>query len=319
MTIYIIGCQNRNANNSVIAAASGLYSELPENRTILLFLDDEAYGYQDQYPVDEIVLLKIRDSIKYDEEQLARCLADYLRDKDADLVLSSPEHRSEMTGLYLSLFLDKAFLKGCLELFTEQGKLYGVRSSAGDETTLSKYRFFGSRPYIASVRSADVNFMPVKENVCKSEILNYNNISNNRKKKRVKVFRQYGNRPDVMNADIIFACGRGVEQKASLDKVRIIADAYGGAAGASRPVVDMGWASVDEQIGQTGKCVSPKVYLAFGISGAVQHMSGMNKSKKVIAVNNNRSSPIFRHSDYGLCADAGSIIRNILHLLKEDS
>ena len=81
-------------------------------------------------------------------------------------------------------------------------------------------------------------------------------------------------------------------------------------------MVDQGWATWDEQIGQTGSIVKPKVYVAFGISGAVQHITGIEKSQNIIAVNLKQDSPIFRYANFGAFADDNSIIRNMLNLLE---
>ena len=90
----------------------------------------------------------------------------------------------------------------------------------------------------------------------------------------------------------------------SFEALRRLADFFDASVGASRPVVDCGWAGPSEQIGQTGSFVHPKVYLAFGISGAIQHLTGMKNSQCIIAVNTNLNSPIFQYCDYGIRGDA---------------
>ena len=123
----------------------------------------------------------------------------------------------------------------------------------------------------------------------------------------------------VKDAELIFSGGRGIMNKESFDALRKLAALYGASVGASRPMVDQGWATWDEQIGQTGSIVTPKVYVAFGISGAVQHITGIEKSQNIIAVNLNKTSPIFRYADYGVYSDDNSIIRNMLNLIEERS
>ena len=123
----------------------------------------------------------------------------------------------------------------------------------------------------------------------------------------------------VRDAELIFAGGRGIMNEESFDALRKLADKYGASVGASRPMVDQGWATWDEQIGQTGSIVKPKVYLAFGISGAVQHITGIEKSQNIIAVNLNRNSPIFRYAGYGAYSDDNSIIRNMLNLIDDQT
>lgn len=118
-------------------------------------------------------------------------------------------------------------------------------------------------------------------------------------------------------AEIIVAGGRGVgSAEAFAQLVEGLADQLGAAVGATRAVVDAGWRPYSEQVGQTGKTVQPKVYFALGISGAVQHLSGMNKSKLIIAINRDREAPIFKIADYGIVGDAREITPAILENLK---
>ena len=120
---------------------------------------------------------------------------------------------------------------------------------------------------------------------------------------------------DIKDAPLIFAGGSGLMNEQSFEALRRLADFFDASVGASRPVVDCGWAEPSEQIGQTGSFVHPKVYLAFGISGAIQYLAGMKNSQCIIAVNTNLNSPIFQYCDYGIREDANSIIRNLLQIL----
>lgn len=120
---------------------------------------------------------------------------------------------------------------------------------------------------------------------------------------------------DIKDAPLIFAGGRSLMNEQSFEALRRLADFFDASVGASRPVVDCGWAGPSEQIGQTGSFVHPKVYLAFGISGAIQHLADMKNSQCIIAVNTNLNSPIFQYCDYGIRGDANSIIRNLLQIL----
>ena len=108
-------------------------------------------------------------------------------------------------------------------------------------------------------------------------------------------------RVSLADADMVVAGGRGVgTSEAFKDLVEGLADQLGAAVGATRAVVDAGWRPYSEQVGQTGKTVQPKVYFAIGISGAVQHLSGMGKSKLIVAINKDAEAPIFKEADYGI-------------------
>jgi electron transfer flavoprotein alpha subunit len=127
---------------------------------------------------------------------------------------------------------------------------------------------------------------------------------------------QRGADVDIEGADILVAGGRGLGKPEGFELCEALADALGGAVAATRAVVDAGWYPYSTQIGQTGKTVSPKLYLAAGISGAIQHKVGFQSSENIVAINKDSNAPIFEYSDLGIVGDLNKILPKLTEAVK---
>lgn len=130
-------------------------------------------------------------------------------------------------------------------------------------------------------------------------------------------FRESARAVDLTAADIIVSVGRGIREKENIPIVEELAKALGGELAASRPICDSGWLPMERQVGSSGQTVSPKVYLAIGISGAIQHLVGMKGAKTIIAINKDANAPIFEVADYGIVGDLFEVVPALVEEVKK--
>src|SRR5215217_169661 len=163
-----------------------------------------------------------------------------------------------------------------------------------------------------------LNAFEIKESggTAQVEDLNVEFKAHSLKAKMVQRGEQRGADVNIEDADILVAGGRGLGKKEGFDALEELAGALGGAVAATRAVVDAGWYSYSAQIGQTGKTVSPKLYLAAGISGAIQHKVGMQSSENIVAINKDANAPIFEFSDLGIVGDLNKIVPKLTEAVK---
>jgi electron transfer flavoprotein alpha subunit len=185
------------------------------------------------------------------------------------------------------------------------GDLVATQTVFGGATTV-RSRVSTGTPVLA----VKPNSFPVEEAPAEPEVVDLDVTAEPRDSTRVidHVVQEQGGRPDVAEAEIVVSGGRGLQDPSNFALVEALADALGAAVGASRAAVDAGWYPHQHQVGQTGKTVSPQLYVAVGISGAIQHRAGMQTSKTIVAVNKDADAPIFAISDFGVVGDLFKVI-----------
>ena len=199
----------------------------------------------------------------------------------------------------------------------KHNKLLMTRPAFGGNTiaTIACPEF---RPQMATVRPGVMQKLP-REAGRKAEIEEFNPgfVPNEKYVEIMEVVKAVSNVADIMDAKILVSGGRGVGSPENFKILDELAEAIGGTVSCSRAVVDAGWKPKDLQVGQTGKTVRPHVYFAIGISGAIQHVAGMEESDIIIAINKDESAPIFDVADYGVVGDLNKIVPVLTQKIKE--
>lgn len=174
------------------------------------------------------------------------------------------------------------------------------------------------RPQMATVRPGVMQkIKPVKGAKAEVEKLDLEFTPNHNYVEVEEVIKKVSNKIDIQDAKILVSGGRGVGCPENFKLLSDLAEALGGEVSASRACVDAGWAEKDIQVGQTGKTVRPNLYIACGISGAIQHLAGMEESDVIIAINKDESAPIFEVADYGIVGDLTKILPLFTEKVKE--
>ncbi|MBC8575246.1 acryloyl-CoA reductase electron transfer subunit beta [Yanshouia hominis] len=177
------------------------------------------------------------------------------------------------------------------------------------------------RPAMATVRPGVMKkaaFDQAKADACQIIKPNFSLTEADLDTQVVEVVKAAKKMVDLIGADVVVSVGRGISKdvEGGIKLAEELAEVLGGVVGGSRATIDSGWLSADHQVGQTGKTVHPKIYVALGISGAIQHKAGMQDSECIIAVNKNESAPIFEIADYGICGDLFKVTPLLIEAIK---
>ena len=243
-------------------------------------------------------------------DAVASAIAAQVQEEGARTFIASATSTGRDIAPRVAALLDSTLLSDCLAL-----------DSDGDSLTVKRPWLAGK--LIATLRSnAPVLCATLRRNVFKPvdaptcQVVDGPSIGDG-KCVLTGIAAKEGSKLDVSEAPVVVSGGRGLKESGHFHLVEELAAAFGNAAvGASRAVVDAGWRPHSEQVGQTGKTVSPELYIAVGISGAIQHLAGMKTAKVIVAINKDANAPIFKIADYGIVGDAFEILPALTEEIK---
>lgn len=251
----------------------------------------------------------------YTAETTTRVVAALAKSISPDVILAShtPTGRDFMPRL--AARLDAGIASDCTQL-SYQGNGISVRRPIYAGKATAEVEFLGSGPKLATIRANSLG-TPKLDASHSAEVVVFSSFELSGLKTRVvNVVQGNAGRPDVTEAAVVVSGGRSLKSAENFKILEELADVLGAAVGASRAAVDAGYRPHRDQVGQTGKVVSPSLYIACGISGAIQHLAGMRTSKTIVAVNQDSEAPIFQVADYGIVGDLFQVVPLLTQELK---
>ena len=258
-----------------------------------------------QYGASKVYVADSPDLAQYSSEAYTNTLAAFIGKIDPAIVLTGATAMGRDLAPRLAARLGVGVASDCTALEIEDGRLVATRPIYAGKA-LAKVKLNGD-PQMAALRP-NVLAAPEPDSSATATIEPVGAASGNVRAKVIDIVGAGEGEIDVAEADVIVSGGRGVAGPEGFDPISSLAKTLGAAVGASRAAVDAGWIEHAHQVGQTGKTVTPNLYIACGISGAIQHLAGMKTAKVIVAVNKDPEAPIFKVADYGIAGDLFDIV-----------
>ena len=277
-------------------------------------IGSEIEGLSDfgNYGAAKITHLKNTELHNFSSSAYSDLIGNYAKESNASVIILGNTSFGNELAPRIAVKLNSACIVDCVSLTVESGEIIATRP------------VYAGKALIKSKLNSDIKIFTIRPNVFKAEKISDQNseikveeITNPNLKAKVVAYKKAEGKLDVAEANIIVAGGRGMKGPEHFNLIESLANVLGAAIGASRAVVDAGWRPHSEQVGQTGKTVSPSLYIACGISGAIQHLAGMSSSKYIVAINKDKDAPIFSIADYGIAGDVFDILPALTEEIKK--
>ncbi|MBN2071995.1 MAG: electron transfer flavoprotein subunit alpha/FixB family protein [Candidatus Krumholzibacteriota bacterium] len=252
----------------------------------------------------------------YSTEGYAEALAGMIKEEGYGYILLGATAMGRDLGPRTAAKVDGVMFSDCVDLRVEGTSLVARRPVYSGKLLID-ITPVGDHPVFVTIRPN--NIAPAGEGADSSDVVQRPSGVTREMIRAIatEIVPLSGGRPDVSEADVIVSGGRAMKDAANFKLLGDLADLFGGAVGASRAAVDAGFAEQPLQVGQTGKVVNPKLYIACGISGAIQHLAGMRTSKVIVAINKDPNAPIFEKAHYGIVGDLFEIVPILTEEIKK--
>lgn len=277
-------------------------------------LADELAGFR----LDEVLVAEHDLLEKYTPDGFSIALRQVIESAKPDLVLLPHTYQVRDFAPKLAASMNKGMIGDCIGYRHENGKLVFVRQMFQGRTAADVV-FAGEPPWIVTFQAGAFRADLAAKGASKAPVkaVNVELKPEQIRTKPLELFREAKQAVDLTQAPILVSVGRGIKSPENIPMAEKLAKLLGGEVSASRPICDEGWLPMDRQIGSSGQTVAPKLYLALGISGAIQHVVGMKGSRTIAAINKDQNAPIFEIADYGIVGDLFEIVPALIEELEK--
>jgi electron transfer flavoprotein alpha subunit len=254
----------------------------------------------------------------YTPDGYVAALKQFISDKQPKLVLMPHTYQVRDFVPQLTTALQRTVISDCTGYRKEGDQLVFTRQMFQGKFS-ADVTFACDAPWFATFQAGAFRGDQAQDSTSPApvETVNVNIDASEIRNKPEAPFKEAKQAVDLTQAEIIVSVGRGIKEQKNIDLAKQLADALGGELAASRPICDAGWLPMDRQIGSSGQTVSPKLYFALGISGAIQHIVGMKGSRSIIAINKDAEAPIFEIADFGVVGNLFDIVPPLIEEVKK--
>ena len=263
-----------------------------------------------KYGADKIITIDNPDFQKFSSKKYSHALAEVIKSENSSVVILSSSANSKFLGAHLSGITDASYVSNVVEIPESISPFVIKRTCFTNKAFSSTEMSDGLR--IISVSS---NSFGMVESFNDSTVESFNPEKVDSNQEIINIEKDTGS-VTIADADIVVSAGRGLKGPENWGMIETLAETLGAATACSKPVSDMGWRPHSEHVGQTGKPVSSNLYIEIGISGAIQHLAGINSSKVKVVINNDPEAPFFKAADYGIVGDAFEVVPALIDKLK---